>query len=377
MNDRILGQLIRRERLLKNWSQDGLCKGICAVSYLSKIEQGKTSASEEITAKLIKRLGASWYPEFAAQAKSCCDQCYDAIFSGDNKTYQTAIQELNNQWEFYLNGPCMMDALVIHSWDVHAVDPLLTELEPEGRQKTLLLLLQNNYDKALRSDPSPLTYLNAGINRYESGNFPAAIELLQQSYNLAARDGLIHMMLNSRLFLGNCYSNLHDYETMLGHYRVCERIAISLNNEQAMTDIRYNTAATQLELGRIEEALVGFSQLKYSSALSWHKMAVCYEKLGNRKEAQHCLTEAEQRSDEFFLPEIIKQMCAVIHFRLDHPDYLTNAQYGTQLLSLFSRLRAELPHGYAVFHLPWVLEWYQANRQYRNAYELLSTFPSI
>ncbi|MBQ6877388.1 MAG: helix-turn-helix transcriptional regulator, partial [Oscillospiraceae bacterium] len=39
------GFLIKRERLLKNWSQEGLCKGICAVSYLSKIEQGKAEAS--------------------------------------------------------------------------------------------------------------------------------------------------------------------------------------------------------------------------------------------------------------------------------------------------------------------------------------------
>ena len=32
------GFLIRRERLRRNLSQEGLCKGICSVSYLSKIE---------------------------------------------------------------------------------------------------------------------------------------------------------------------------------------------------------------------------------------------------------------------------------------------------------------------------------------------------
>ena len=34
-----------------------------------------------------------------------------------------------------------------------------------------------------------------------------------------------------------------------------------------------------------------------------------------------------------------------------------------------------LPIGYAVFHLPWVAEWYTAARQYRAAYELLRDFP--
>ena len=35
------GTLICRERLRRNWSQEGLCRGICAVSYLSKIEKGR------------------------------------------------------------------------------------------------------------------------------------------------------------------------------------------------------------------------------------------------------------------------------------------------------------------------------------------------
>ncbi|MBQ6580357.1 MAG: helix-turn-helix transcriptional regulator, partial [Oscillospiraceae bacterium] len=51
------GFLIRKLRLEKNWSQEGLCKGICAVSYLSKIEQGKAEASEEILKALFERLG--------------------------------------------------------------------------------------------------------------------------------------------------------------------------------------------------------------------------------------------------------------------------------------------------------------------------------
>ena len=40
---------------------------------------------------------------------------------------------------------------------------------------------------------------------------------------------------------------------------------------------------------------------------------------------------------------------------------------------LFPKMR--LPIGYASFHLPWVLEWYTATRQYRLAYELSRDFP--
>ena len=49
------GQLIRAERLRRGWSQEGLCRGVCAVSYLSKIEQGKAEASEEVLGGRCRR----------------------------------------------------------------------------------------------------------------------------------------------------------------------------------------------------------------------------------------------------------------------------------------------------------------------------------
>ena len=45
----IAGLLIRQARLQRDWSQEGPCRGICAPSYLSKIEQGKAAPSPEVT----------------------------------------------------------------------------------------------------------------------------------------------------------------------------------------------------------------------------------------------------------------------------------------------------------------------------------------
>ena len=59
----IAGLLIRQARLQRDWSQEGLCRGICAPSYLSKIEQGKAAPSPEVTELLLHRLGLVWTPE--------------------------------------------------------------------------------------------------------------------------------------------------------------------------------------------------------------------------------------------------------------------------------------------------------------------------
>lgn len=48
--------MIRTHRQDRNWSQSTLCRGICAVSYLSKIEQGKAEGSEEVMELLFERL---------------------------------------------------------------------------------------------------------------------------------------------------------------------------------------------------------------------------------------------------------------------------------------------------------------------------------
>ena len=41
MGQKLQGFIIRKYRQERKWSQSSLCRGICAVSYLSKIVQGK------------------------------------------------------------------------------------------------------------------------------------------------------------------------------------------------------------------------------------------------------------------------------------------------------------------------------------------------
>ena len=49
------GALLRMVRLEKNWSQETLCQGICTVSYLSKIEQGKAQPNDALLRDLLGR----------------------------------------------------------------------------------------------------------------------------------------------------------------------------------------------------------------------------------------------------------------------------------------------------------------------------------
>ena len=96
---------------------------------------------------------------------------------------------------------------------------------------------------------------------------------------------------------------------------------------------------------------------------------------GRREEALRALEQAERKNICEMERSLALQLLRLVRYRLEHPDYLSREDYGVLLLDSFERLRRELPSGYAIFHLPWVLEWYKAARQYKKVCELLEEFP--
>ena len=184
----------------------------------------------------------------------------------------------------------------------------------------------------------------------------------------------MHLMLQSRAFLGNCYCNELRLEQMEREYAAALRLAELLHDTNLADTIRYNTAAGQLEGGQYEAAYVYFSALENPGRMALHKLAICCEKLGRPDEARAALARARAAACDYPPEALSQQICDIVAFRLDHPDYLQREEYGTLLLGCFRTMRRELPAGYASFHLPWVLEWYTANRRYKEAYELTREF---
>ena len=75
------GNLILRERLARSWSQAGLCKDICTVSYLSKIETGKAQPSADVLRLLLARLGLHTDPALEEAGARCAEDGYERLFT--------------------------------------------------------------------------------------------------------------------------------------------------------------------------------------------------------------------------------------------------------------------------------------------------------
>lgn len=376
----IEGILIRKERLRRGWSQEGLCRGVCAVSYLSKIEKGKTAASDEILCRLFARLGIVWHsePEELAQLHELIESMYDALFSDRVKElhgYADAFREKEETLRF---SPCALDAMLLRSVLSNAFEAIPKELESclDARQLALQRSLQKRFREAAAIWPKAYFYKLAAQSAYECGeNYPSALELFQTGCDMAAREGSAHLMLACRLLMGNCYGNMLDVPNMLAQYETAARLARALEDGQSLEAIRYNTAAVQLQTGDFAAAYAYFSQCSEPSLMTLHKLAICCEKLGRTEEALAALDRAETMESEQLDTQTARRLCRLVRMRLENPDYLHDASYGELLLSCFAECREQLPIGYAAFHLPWVLEWYTAARQYKQAYQLMRSFP--
>lgn len=366
------GLNIYRTRIQRNWSQAGLCKGICTVSYLSKIETGKAEPSEEILQHLLDRLGLKPDQETERKAAELADQCWELLLDGRREKLAERLKNIDV--EQYRAVPAWMD-LTLLSFEA----PLDAALEPcmDTRQLALQRILQGKAAEAARLLPNAFTFLSLGITDYNAGNDSAAVDHLQTAYELASRDGAARIMLEAKLFLGNTYCNRQDLLNMERHYQVGKRLAEDLQDERALRVMGYNTASAWIEVGRYEDAYKWFSAQTSPTLMSLHKLAICCEKTGRTAEALAALERAEAAEAAEQRSEAVEKMLAVVRFRLAHPDYLHCDAYGALLLDCFACCRTRLPQGYAAFHLPWVVEWYTAARQYKKVCELLTEFPDI
>ncbi len=364
------GLIIYRTRIQKNWSQAGLCEGICTVSYLSKIETGKAEPSEEILQLLLDRLGLKIDKGTEQEAAELADQCWKLLFDGRHEKLNELLRDID--MERYRAVPAWLD-LALLSFET----PLEASLEScmDTRQLALQRILQGKAAEAVHLMPNAFTFLSLGITDYNSGNYSAAVDSLQTAYELASRDGIARIMLQAKLFLGNTYCNRQDLPNMERHYRIGKRLAEDLQDQNALRVMGYNTASAWIEIGRYEDAYRWFSVQNSPTLMLLHKLAICCEKTGRQEEALLALKQAEGMDTDEVEHNLALQLLQLVRYRLEHPDYLSHNEYGSLLLDSFDRLQRELPFGYAAFHLPWILEWYKATRQYKKVCDLLEKFP--
>lgn len=385
MQRKLHGIIIRKRRLEVNWSQTTLCSGICAVSHLSKIEQGKTEGSPEVLQLLMHRLGIEWREdaEFCQETSAWFDEWYDRLFSGED------IQEIGlvlaERQEEYQRSPFFLDWMML-TWITSGSPPVNVKeyvSAMDERQYNLYLCLTGKFQELLRASDRSYFLLMAGRQPFFNGDYTKAVLCFQRGMDQAYREGSLQIMMECCGNLGTCYSCMNQLEQTREYYAAAIRMARSLGRVKDMAIMAYNLATTELQLGLPEEALMHLVERPWNEAVYFQKLAVCYEQLGQKEKALAALDQALVAPITVFLDEndgneervrsIFVRICDLVRIRLDDTNYLKNLDYGRNLIACIRSMRNLFPIGFTQFHASWLVEWYEANRQYHKANEVLRT----
>lgn len=388
-----IGALIRKERLKKNYSQEGLCRGICVVSYLSKIEQGRVEAGGDILCALLERLGIQYEtdPEFLKQAEAVIERLYEKLYMYCLE--EKDLEELKADRQRYFSSKYMLDAWLFlvgfprgQYWrqERKELEQLVCELSDyvsgmTERQYEVYLYHScragmESYEKLLKQHPNGFYLTQAGVWYWEQGEYAKAIEVLTRAYSVSSEEGTIQNMILAKMILGNCYSSTGNKELMLKNYMVAKRMVEVTGDEDWLQNIYYNVAATLIEWNQPEEAEVYFRKCTRQDALYYHKYAICKEQLGKKQEALQTLEMGKK--DRYFqeLP-VYQEMYEVVEYRLTHENYRKEAEYERLLRTCMKHMRKELPKGYEQFHVPYLIELLEHQRKYKEICELMKEFP--
>lgn len=403
--NRYIGLLIRQKRMEQNLSQEGLCKGICVVSYLSKIEQGTVNPSMEIVEQLFAVLGISFVTneEKIEQLHQLLYEYFDRFFHEEDT--KEIVEKIEKEQSYYENSELNL------SWQIFDIyravkleeesfsketDQRLLELSKLKKYMTkkqlflLGILMGNNqnlsfeqrmywFQVAGQQIAGSYILTQQGHLCFKEGNYLEAVHYLELAYQMAAEEGNANMLLDSSFLIATCYSN-YDIENMKRYYRRTIELARIIRPE-LMYSIYYNMGATYVEYGYYEEAVENLCKVEEllterdpqkKEELDWlllyHKLSFSYIQLGRKDLGEKYLHEAKECINEN-TNEIIIKMLRVIELRLQD-DYLELPEYESLLKEVYETAGKALGYGFMVYHGRYLVELYKAKRRYKEALEI-------
>lgn len=373
----IAGILIREKRIQKEWSQESVCHGICSVSYLSKVENGNIQVNEDIVDSLFQRLGIGRLND---QDIDKIDQFYQSTFQQVHGIMD--IHFSKNELKVMENSLYCLDSLLIQFYQAQCTSKEVSLYERiknyisfmNERQLKLfdqLSFITHHMDEEifLEKYKSSDSYLIVALERFNQGSIASAIYYWTKAYDHACQEANVKNMAMAQIGLGNMYCSLHEEELMKQCYQKVENMILISDIDIQKEDLLYNMATLYIEQAQPEKALSLLQSVICSTQqniqLVHHKIALCYEMLGQKESAKESIHKGLEISSEYdFLLEIVL-------YRLEHPDYIQEKDYEDRIRNGLIFCQSHLTFGFTLNMQTLLLEILEGQRRYKEAYGIL------
>ncbi|MDU2673612.1 MAG: helix-turn-helix domain-containing protein [Clostridium sp.] len=395
--EKIIGLIIKKNRLEQNMSQESLCHGICAVSYLSKIENGSVKADMEIISKLFLELGITFSEVVSEEEEGEIYSALDNIFI--EKLKFDRAKEILNKYSSMIYSTKVLTYLILEfivkaNEDFKSVDEkrfLAYENYADKKQLYYFYMVLGKFyldfindkekalfyfEKAYMINPEGKGLFNIGVSYYIDGDYNRAIEYFNKDFILEIELGNIDDAVIDCIYLANTYSNLNSIPLMEKYYDKALKLSKNID-DNVKGNIYYNLGATYIK----KDSRKSLKYLKMAEDIGYgidcfylyQKLVIVNLDLGNNEEAIKYLAKSKYAAHYEYLDNdtYIQHMIRMLEIICNDNNYLKNVEYGDVLSKLFYVKDGSMHYGFKLFFASYYVEWLKSNRKYKEALEVM------
>lgn len=396
-NGKILGSIIKMNRLHQNMSQKALSEGICVSSYLSRIENAEIIPSEQVISELFDALAIHYDDSeaFLEEGEQLLKHFLEELNFNEFSASKQLFEAIESQAASFRHSPLIIDYTIARlafyctrkERDIFnetralllSVESLMTNLQkfrfylydgidhakvykdPVGAHEKLLSAYEYGMNGHL--------YYWLGFTELEMGKTVSAFKWFEQALNQYVDEANLISIIGATEMLGMTLYHSGDYHTGLQYFERGLKLSQKLGSPAYIASVYSNIAWGRLCLNQYQEALSVPEEHRqlFTTEISIHYGVIALlANLG--MENPMCIHELEPlfQGDEkplmkllhslFKTPELINWSEKII----DHEPTLK------RLVEMASKVNTALMRYFAGM----LIQYYKSNRRYKEALEL-------
>lgn len=398
-NKKLIGSIIKFNRINNNISQKELSKGICVPSYLSRIENGELLPSEDVLSIIFSRLGLKFNdsPDFVNKGVNYLKEFFNNLNYNEFDYTNELFDILEKDEDKYLSSPLIMDYLLAKlarysstpsrdKFD-NSKDMILSSFDLLSNNQKFIYNFYVAIDILILSDNKQLgkILLEEALGYKESGhcyfwlsysyrieNNPIkAYESIQKALNLYVAEGNIISIMNTYEKFAEVYFMLDNYSNAIDYLEISLNMAKKFNNIYFIEHINSILAWAYYRLDDYEKSL---EYLNYNTELIDHRIIIpdtlikslVYFSLGDKTSLKAVINYL---NSEYTLQHINVELSNLIYelfnIFITDDNYIKNPTWEKLLIKIINNIKklVELKKVFTTL----LKDYYITNRRYKDA----------
>lgn len=398
-NNKLIGSIIKFNRIKKNISQKQLAEGICVPSYLSRIESGELHPSEDLISIIFNKLGLYFNDskEFIKEGEQFLKEFFANLNYNEFDYTNKLFNQLENDEDKYITSPLVIDYFLAKLARYSSTQDrdkfensknmiLLSFDSLSNTQKYIynfyvgldLLILSKNKLLGKELIQEALVYKETGhcyfwlSFAYRIENNPIkAYDSIQKALALYVAEGNIISIMSTYEKFAEVYFMLDNYSDAIHYLEISLNMAKKFNNIYFIEHINSILAWTYYRLNNFDKSL---EYIKYNTGLIDHRIIIpdsiieslIYFSLNDKESLKKSILHLKSANSLQHISEDLANLIYnLFNFFIKNEDYIKNPIWEDSLIKIINNTKKiiELKKVFSAL----LKDYYIINRRYKDA----------